>query len=316
MGKTVLAALDKEIMTTYKEMQYGYGFRRILSEESESVTYLPGSIFRLWINQEALSYSLHWHPAAEMIIPLENDYYVTMNNVHYTLHPGDIFIIPPCELHSIDAPPTGHRLLLLFDFGEFESIHNFSMIQSYFSGPVLINAELNPALYRQECELISLICKDYFGEDSLRDTAISARLLTFFVNYARYSSSVIELNGYSRSNRTKQRELEKCFSMVYDYIDAHICDDLTLETVAKVACFSKYHFSRIFKEYSGLSFYDYVRKQKVKHAAELLLQPELPIINIALQTGFANLTTFNRTFKAVNGCTPTAYRKLFDEDAR
>ncbi len=316
MGRSILSALDKEIMTIYKDMQYGYGFRRVLTENSESVAYLPGSIFRLWINQEAMDYPLHWHPAAEMIIPLENDYYVTINSVRYELHPGDIFIIPSCELHAIEAPPSGHRLLLLFDYSQFENIHNFSLIQSYFSEPVLINANTNLALYRQQCELISLICKDYFGNDMMRDTSIYARLLTFFVNYARYASSTVELSGFARSNSSKQRELEQCFSTVYDYIDSHLNDDLTLEKVAKVACFSKYHFSRIFKEYSGVSFYDYVRKQKIKKAAELLLQPDLPIINIALQTGFANLTTFNRTFKEVNGCTPTAYRKLFDEDAR
>lgn len=316
MGKSILSALDKEIMTVYKHLQYGYGFRRILTENSEAVTYLPGSIFRLWINQEAVNYPLHWHNAAEMIIPLENDYYVTINSVRYELHPGDIFIIPSCELHSIDAPPSGHRLLLLFDYSQFENIHNFSLIQSYFSEPVLINANTNLILYRQQCELISMICKDYFGNDTMRDTSIYARLLTFFVNYARFCSTNPDANRLSRSNSTKHQELEQCFSMVYEYIDNHIADDLTLENVAKVASFSKFHFSRIFKEYTGVSFYDYIRKQKIKHATELLSQPDLPIINIALQTGFANLTTFNRTFKEVSGCTPTAYRKLFDEDAR
>jgi len=317
---TIIAALDRDVVKTYKELQYGYGFRRVLADDmaadseaqSESVDFLPGSIFRLWINQEALTYKKHWHPATEMVVVLDDEYYVTVDGTRYVLKQGDIFIIPSCELHELSAPQQGRRLILLFDLTQFEWIHNFSYIQSHFTKPVLINGDTCPTIYQEECEIISLICKDYFGDDTLRDSAIYARLLLLFINYARFSAENIALNGYSSGNKSKQLELHKCFSLVYSYIDKHITDDLTLEKVAEIACYSKYHFSRLFKEYSGYSFYDYVRMQKINHAAELLLNPELPIIEIALQTGFANLTTFNRTFKAIKGCTPTHYRKLFD----
>lgn len=313
MENTIIASLAKEVNKTYKELQYGYGFRRTLNDGTESVAYPPGSFFRLWINQETLMYDDHWHPAAEMIIPLENDYYAEVDGAKYVLEPGDIFIIPSCAIHKLSAPPDGgRRLILLFDFDQFQHINNFAYIQSHFSKPLVINGENCPTIYQEECEIVSAICKDYFGDDNLRDTAVYSKLLMFFLNYVRFAATNLAISGYSSNNRSKQLELQKCFSMVYDYIEKNITDDLTLESVADIAGYSKYHFSRLFKEYSGYSFYDYIRTQKINHAAELLLNPELPVIDIALQAGFANLTTFNRTFKAIKGCTPTHYRKLFD----
>lgn len=311
MENSILAALDREVVKTYKVRQYGYGFRRVLDNESESVSYMPGTSFRLWINQEAMNYAPHWHPGAEMIIPLENTYTVTTDTNEYVLKPGDMLLIPGSELHQITAPPTGRRLILLFDFAQYENIHDFAYMRSFFTKPVLINNELCPSIYREECELLSEICKDYYEMSHLKEPFIYSKLLLFLLNYARFQAANVELRGYSRNNTIKQQELQQCFSTVFEYIDNHLSDDLTLETVAEVACFSKFHFSRIFKEYSGHSFYDYVRLRKIKAASTLLLDKKLSITEIALLTGFANLTTFNRTFRALKGCTPTEYRKLY-----
>lgn len=311
MEKSVFSALDKEVYGHYKELQYGYGFRRVLDGESESVTYDTGSAFRLWINQEAVDYALHWHPAAEMIIPLVSTYTVTVGAETFVLQPGDIFIVPACELHQITAPAEGRRLILLFDLDQFDRINNFSYLRSFLTKPVLINRSTCPSIYHEQCEYISQICRDYYGDEHIRDAAIHSRLILFLINYARFCTSRVAQHSHSHASRGKQQELQQCFSNVCSYIQAHLCDDLTLEAVAEVACFSKFHFSRMFKEFTGHSFYEYVRIQKIKMTAALLLNPELSITEIALQTGFSNLTTFNRTFKAVKGCTPTEYRKLF-----
>ena len=313
MDNAVMSALGKEVMEHYKELQYGYGFRRQLDGESENVAFPAGSAFRLWINQEAMAYDLHWHPASEIIIPLKNGYTVTAGGTTYELKEGDIFIIPSGELHQLSAPADGYRLILLFDPNQFDVINNFSYLKFFLNKPVLISKSLCPSIYMEQCEIIYRICQDYYGDYNLRDSAIHSRLLMFFVNYARYCASKVQVNGYSTANKAKQQELQQCFNDVYAYIDNHLCDNLALETVAEVACFSKFHFSRLFKEHSGYSFYDYVRMQKIKASTNLLLNPELSITEIALQTGFSNLTTFNRTFKDIKGCTPTEYRKLFSK---
>ena len=87
-------------------------------------------------------------------------------------------------------------------------------------------------------------------------------------------------------------------------------EEITLESIADIAGFSKFHFSRLFKQCSGQNFYDYLCFKRIKTAEMLLLKPTLPITEIALQSGFSSLSTFNRTFKRLKNCTPTEYRNL------
>ena len=100
-------------------------------------------------------------------------------------------------------------------------------------------------------------------------------------------------------------------NMIYDYIDRGYMDNITLGDAASLAGFSKFHFSRLFKQMTSTSFYDYLTLRRIKAAESLLLNPELPIIEVALQSGFASITTFNRVFKTIKKCTPTKYKELY-----
>lgn len=96
-----------------------------------------------------------------------------------------------------------------------------------------------------------------------------------------------------------------------DYIDSHYTEELTLDNIADFSGFSKYHFTRLFKQYTDSTFYDYLIYRRIKAAEELLANPELSITEIALQSGFSSISTFNRIFKQKKGCTPSEYRSLY-----
>ena len=98
---------------------------------------------------------------------------------------------------------------------------------------------------------------------------------------------------------------------VTNYIDSHRSDDLTVEQLAELAGFSKFHFERLFKNYMGISCYQYITKRRVMMAQELLGDTDLSVMDIALQSGFFSLSTFNRVFKEINKCSPTEFRKLY-----
>jgi AraC-like DNA-binding protein len=87
--------------------------------------------------------------------------------------------------------------------------------------------------------------------------------------------------------------------------------DITLEDAAALSGFSKFHFSRLFKEYMNCTFYDYLINQRIKATEVLLTDDRLSITDIALQAGFSSISTFNRTFKQKKGCTPGEYRALY-----
>ncbi len=71
-------------------------------------------------------------------MPLENTYSVTMNKTQYSLKEGDILIIPPGELHELYAPPTGTRIIFLFDFTLVSNLKGFSSILPVSTQPRLI----------------------------------------------------------------------------------------------------------------------------------------------------------------------------------
>ena len=106
-------------------------------------------------------------------------------------------------------------------------------------------------------------------------------------------------------------EYSEKFGTVLKYIDNNYMYDITLDQLADVAGYSKYHFSRIFKQYNSMSYLQYINARRTKAAELLLLDPGIPITDVAMRSGFKSLTTFNRIFKEIKHCTPTDFKKLY-----
>lgn len=287
--------------------------KRIMTGLHESTNYSEdnSSVF-LWINQEPGGFPLHWHSTVEIIMPLENTYTVTMNKTTYHLRENDILIIPPGELHELTPPKTGFRLVLLFDLSSLHKFKGFTRLFSLFSLSSLITPETMPEIYEQERTLLLQSAEEYANGGDLAEPAILALLIQFFVLLARNSKDIVP-TALPATQPNKQREYIEKFSVVFDYIEHHYTDDITLESVAAQIGFSKFHFSRLFRQFTDTSFYDYLCARRIKAAETLLLDPNLPITEIALQSGFASISTFNRVFKKFKECTPTEFKEFYKE---
>jgi AraC-like DNA-binding protein len=104
------------------------------------------------------------------------------------------------------------------------------------------------------------------------------------------------------------------FNRCVEYINLHYREDLPLEFIAKIAGFSKYHFTRWFKQFAGISFYEYLTQVRMQVAESMLANTEVPITEIALESGFQSIATFNRVFKHSHNLTPSEYRKRLTMD--
>jgi len=95
-----------------------------------------------------------------------------------------------------------------------------------------------------------------------------------------------------------------------DYIIEHLNEDISIEDVAKHCNYSKYHFSRKFKEETGESLYAFIKRMKMNQSAvKLQLEKEKSITDIGLDYGYES-TNFSAVFKKQHDAPPTKYRKI------
>ena len=77
----------------------------------ETVNCKQSTTLKLYDNVEYEDYPMHWHPAIEFIMPVENGYKMKFSNSEVDLREGDICIVCPGCVHSIIAPETGRRII-------------------------------------------------------------------------------------------------------------------------------------------------------------------------------------------------------------
>ncbi len=99
---------------------------------------------------------------------------------------------------------------------------------------------------------------------------------------------------------------EKGVAYIFNNIDKKI----RLQDAAKLSFMSDSQFSRVFKEASGLTFSEMIRKLRIEHGCKLLGSTDLSIAAISKDCGFSNLSNFNRQFLREMGITPRAFRAL------
>jgi len=282
----------------------------ILNGTRETVSYTEHFGIRLYLNREAENYPMHWHTAAEIILPLENTYTVVANDKRYLLQPGDILAIPPGELHEIVAPDSGERIILQFDYSLLYNLKGFDSTFHLLRPCCLISARENEELARTLRALLLELKDEYFGRSVLKEASAYALLIQAFILIGRNV-----LDGERRANplngRRAHRNIDK-FLRVCTYMNEHCTEDIRVDELARLAGFSKFHFMRLFKQFIGVSYYDYLGQHRIMHAEKLLIDPNLSITEVAMRSGFGSLATFHRAFKAYKKCTPTQYKQLHD----
>ena len=93
------------------------------------------------------------------------------------------------------------------------------------------------------------------------------------------------------------------------YIRDHLDDPLDLETLAGVACFSIYHFHRIYRSLTGETLWDTIRRERLHRAAGSLVRGEFAVAKIAARAGYGSVAAFTRAFGKAYGVSPAAYRE-------
>lgn len=106
-----------------------------------------------------------------------------------------------------------------------------------------------------------------------------------------------------------KQDMPFVLSKALEYVKNNYNKPISLDDVAREACLSKFHFERIFKQYTGTTFYQYVKDLRFQNARWLLETTQKKLIDIAFEVGYSDIQALNKIFKKQLGVTPSEYRK-------
>ncbi|HEX3023533.1 MAG TPA: AraC family transcriptional regulator [Lachnospiraceae bacterium] len=281
----------------------------ILDGMRETIIYDENMSIRLHLNNENEDYPIHWQPAIEVLMPIENVYTAKIEDSTIIMNPGDILFISPGVLHELFAPDEGKRYIMLFDPPLFSNIKGMESLHSMFYPYMLFTSESGDGVKERLMQIMDRIYNEYYSDPELKYAATYSALLELLVIAGRYRTN--HSIDVSRLKNSKAHKYVSKFLDICNYIDEHCSENIGLTELADLSGFSKSHFIRLFKQFTNISYYEYLNQARINAAKKLLTSnPNLTVVEISMQAGFGSLATFNRLFKNATKCTPTQYRDL------
>ena len=139
------------------------------------------------------------------------------------------------------------------------------------------------------------------------------RLLQFFklMDTIGRSETNIQLASKEYLN-VRFSEGNRRIQLIHEYLMNHYNEDINLKEIASLVSLAEGSLCRYFKQNMGISLFEYLNKLKVDLACKMLMDINLSILEVCLDSGFNNLSHFNKQFKKNVGITPRDYRKRFD----
>ncbi len=275
----------------------------------ETVNFKQSTSIKLYDNDEYEDYPPHWHAAIEIIMPTMNPYYLNCAGENVVLREGDIIIICPGCIHTIKAPEVGKRIIFQPDTTELRFMSEVESLINLMSPYIVVTPEDYPEIHSHARSILLEINEIYKKNNAFSEVDIFCKLLEFLScigkNYVSTRSNG-DPSEYSRGDEYFEKFIEIC-----DYLQEHCSEDLSLDEIADRSGFSKFYFSRRFKQFTNVSFYKYVNQKRIAKAETYLMDPRNSVTDVALNCGFPSLSSFIRMFKIIKGCTPTEFRNMY-----
>ena len=227
----------------------------------------------------------------------------------HILSAGDIFLLPPRQLHTFRTMTMDTRYIFLSVFPQLLALPEEHFFQRDFVKPLFSGQLLLPELIRPGDALYpalhsALQVPDINKEGTQGYTAqLFAAVVSLCAALLPYCTPVSPKEAADRQEDTALACLE--------YIRRHYAEKITLQQLADQVHLHPNYLCALFKEQTGKTVFEYLDRYRVRRAARLLSSTALSVAAIAERCGFGSVSFFSRKFRALMGMSPMQYRKHY-----
>jgi AraC-like DNA-binding protein/mannose-6-phosphate isomerase-like protein (cupin superfamily) len=238
---------------------------------------------------------LHHHDYYEIEIVASGELFHECNGKRMTLSKGDAYILSPDDVHAVTA------------LGNTE-VYNLCIYTEQCNKAVarLLIEEGYPRFGRLTDDEMTEISALH---DALREELQSSkkyrepRILALTMLLASSLLEKTTVEGSLKSSRSYST-----IAKAMTFIEEHLSEPITLEDVALVSGYSRTYFCRLFREIVGINFKDYLARERINLACDLLTNEKSSITEIVYAVGFNSVSSFWRAFKRYKGISPCEFR--------
>ncbi|MCD7817645.1 MAG: AraC family transcriptional regulator [Lachnospiraceae bacterium] len=290
-------------------MEYQLSDYREKARHGDSL--LPVSYYCCHVPETYRNLTLHWHEEAEITYIEEGNVTYTINFESFSAQKGDLIFISPQILHGAVEKPgytmTSHSLVFQLNYlgGLTPDICTVKYLNPILSGKHRFTPVVHPgdSGYTEMKELFLGACHVFRQEKPTYELHTKALLISLL--------SELYTNGYIVKTDRAHSDLhaEEKIKEILTYIQENYRESLSIQDLAAVCHFSETYFMHFFRKCTGTTCIEYLNRYRLSKAAAALEETDLPIMDIALENGFRNISYFNKLFKKRFESTPGEYRE-------
>jgi AraC-like DNA-binding protein len=254
---------------------------------------------------EIMNFRYHWHPSDfELNFLLNGQQYFCRRQESFLLREDDVILINPNDGHaSYGQVNNTIALVLHFSSDALRGLVPKGKLLSFSACHSDSNTRYNKPYIRLREYASSLILALADGGPYAQYTARACIEMLIATLCNCFEPEII-----STTPETDEKT-QRVMSCIISYLEEHFSEKISLEDIAVLTNYNRTYISTLFRKYVGVGFYDYLMRLRLQHAIKDLVMTDMPLTDIALSNGFADLKTFNQRFRELLDCLPSEYRK-------